>query len=67
MTTTMNRVTQEVPVRCRVEILVAGGGPAGMAAAMAVEERTHVRGISVSVLQRALLDIGAFLPNAGRL
>jgi hypothetical protein len=39
------------------------GQAAGMAAALAVEDKTDVRGVSVAELQRRLKRIGAFLPN----
>ncbi len=40
------------------------GQAAGMAAALAVENDTHTRGIDVGELQRRLVAMGAHLPNA---
>ena len=39
------------------------GQAAGMAACEALDKGTDIRGIDVHVLQKRLLDIGAFLPN----
>jgi len=40
------------------------GQAAGMAAAIAIEQQTTTRGFAVAELQRRLLGMGAFLPNA---
>lgn len=40
------------------------GQAAGLAAAEAIDKNTTTRGIDVKILQKRLLDIGAFLPNA---
>ncbi|MBO7092225.1 MAG: FAD-dependent oxidoreductase, partial [Victivallales bacterium] len=39
------------------------GQAAGMAACEALDKGTDIRGIDVHVLQKRLLDMGAFLPN----
>jgi hypothetical protein len=39
------------------------GQAAGMAACEALDKATDIRGIDVHVLQKRLLDMGAFLPN----
>ena len=46
-----------------VDICVAGGGPSGIAAAVAARAGCGTRDISVVELQRRLRDIGGFLPN----
>ena len=40
------------------------GQAAGLAAALAIERRTHTRGIAVKELQQRLKKMGAWLPNA---
>jgi hypothetical protein len=42
------------------------GQAAGVAAALAVKHKSDTRGVSVPYLQQRLLDMGAFLPNAGK-
>jgi len=41
------------------------GQAAGIAAALAIEQNTDTRGISVPELQKRLKDMGAYLPNCG--
>ena len=45
------------------DVFIVGGGAAGAAAALAAESE-KVRSIEISALKKALLKLGAYLPNA---
>jgi flavin-dependent dehydrogenase len=59
---------RRIPLRHRVGVLVAGGGPAGVAAAVTAARQgvrvLLVEGQSCRELQARLKDMGAFVPNA---
>ena len=50
---------RQIPVKETVQVLVVGGGPAGVAAAFALRDQTAPAGVPVSELQ-ALLRQGGF-------
>jgi len=54
---------RNLEVRYDAEVLVVGGGPAGIAAAMAVQAGPDTRSIDVRELQARLKAMGAYLPN----
>jgi ribulose 1,5-bisphosphate synthetase/thiazole synthase len=59
--------SRHIPVAHESDVLVAGGGPAGVAAALAaalmVESDVDSRGVEVGALQARLKATGGFLPN----
>jgi len=50
----------QMPVKVTPAALVVGGGPAGMAAALALEEKCNPCGVNVAELRRKLRDVGAY-------
>ena len=58
-------LSRDIPLRQPVDVLVAGGGPAGVAAAVtaAMASAVDTRSIPVAGLQAKLRAMGAFLPN----
>ena len=52
----------ELSVKYDVDVFVAGGGAAGVAAAIAAEHG-DVRSVDIGDLQDALKNMGAYLPN----
>jgi len=57
-------ITRTVAVRHDVDVFVAGGGPAGVAAAVAAANDGDTRRVDIKELQRRLRSAGACLPNA---
>ena len=52
---------RKIPVVREVDVVIIGGGPAGFIAAVAVEQKTSLCDLDVSILQKRLLDQGAIL------
>ena len=55
--------TKKVNIKYEVDVFVAGGGAAGVAAALACDT-ADTRSIDVKELQAKLKELGAYLPNA---
>lgn len=58
------RLGREIPVRHDVDVFIARGGPAGVAAALAARGDASVHDVNVRELQGRLKEMGAYLPNA---
>ena len=56
--------SRTLPVKVETDVFVAGGGAAGMAAAMAAAGAHDVHAVDVKALQGRLAAFGAYLPNA---
>lgn len=50
-------------VKYDVDVFVAGGGPAGCAAAISAQDKVSTHSVDIRKVQKALLDCGAYLPN----
>lgn len=59
---------KEISVKYETDVFVAGGGPSGVAAAVAAAalavEKEDTISVKVSELQNSLKKLGAYLPNA---
>ena len=55
---------RNILVKHTVDVFVAGGGSAGVAAALAAEKQLSTHRVDVAELQRKLKLLGAYLPNA---
>lgn len=56
--------SRTLPVKHEVDVFVAGGGPAGVAAALAADRSLSVHDVPVKELQAKLRAYGAYLPQA---
>ncbi len=53
---------KEIKVKYEADVFVAGGGAAGVAAALACESE-DVRKVNIDALKESLVKLGAYLPN----